>query len=35
MSSFEKTVLIYKKKRIFNDILESKVLDLKKKIQEK
>ncbi len=35
MSPFEKTILIYKKKKIFNDILEAKVIDLKKKIKEK
>lgn len=35
MSPFEKTILIYKKKKIFNDILEAKVIEMKKKIKEK
>lgn len=35
MSTFEKVILIYKKKKLFNQILERKVIDLKKRIKEK
>ena len=35
MSPFEKMILIYKKKKLFNDILENKVISLKNKIHEK
>jgi hypothetical protein len=33
ISPFEKIILIYKKKKIFNDILELKIIDLKKRIK--
>lgn len=35
MSTFEKVILIYKKKKLFNQILERKLIDLKKKIKER
>lgn len=33
LSLFQKTILVYKKKKLFNQILQKKVIDLKKKIR--
>lgn len=35
LSSFEKMILVYKKKKLFNDILESRVISIKNRIHEK